>query len=297
MNCSWTFRAVALICAVIHLGLPLGSARASDRGSPRAIPLAGQSTIRLDRSAVLTVRLPTDVHADAFRARFPGRGRAVGFALVALKNGGVSAEGPAVTAFRLNLCREKGCADGPRSFTTRSGIGLSDGLILPSGLYRLYLVADGAPISFRFAIDGLQGTIELVASDRLNASVRTLQSIRGMGPDTNVFASGGYETVSAKAGIGFLGMWALGTSHTATAFGSCYRYPQSPRLPREVAFAPGCPAGDSHPRVHHQAISEAEGGFILTSVNYTLPEGIGGWYSSAAEIDSSGAVGLWLPFT
>lgn len=289
-------RGIAALCALIHFSLPLGLADARDGGSSRATPLTGRSTIQVGHSAALTVRLPTDVHVDAFNARFPGKGRVVGFALVALKNGVVSAEGPILSTFRLNLCRTKGCA-GPRSFTTASGVGLSDGVFLPSGFYRLYLVTDGAPISYRFKIDGLPGTTELVASDRLGASIRTLRPIPGTGPDTSLFASGEYETVSTETGIGFLGMWALGTSHTATGFGSCYRYQQNPQLPREIAFAPGCPAGDSHPRVHHQGISEAKGGFALTSVNYTLPSGIGGWYSSAAEINSSGAVGLWLQFT
>lgn len=290
------FRGVLVVSLMCHLIIATNLSPATADEGARSVRLAGHSWVRLEHSAMLTVRLPVDVPASGFRARFPGGGRVAGFALVAFKAGRPSNEGPTLTAFRLNLCRQKGCPGGPHSFTTKSGVGLSEGSVLPSGLYRLYLVTDGAAISFRFKISGLQGTTELVASDRLSASIRTLRPLPGTGPDTKLFASGEYETVSAEAGVGFLGMWALGTSHTATAFGSCYRYPQSPRLPREVAFAPGCPAGDSHPRVHHQGISEAEGGFALTSVNYTLPSGIGGWYSSAAEIDFSGAVGLWLQF-
>ncbi len=203
--------------------------------------------------------------------------------------------GPTVGAFDINRCSEPGCKGTRDRFIIKRTANTSDGLT--AGVYRLYVVADQAPVRFVFQIPALEGKTIIRPADDTAVEIRTLTPrIQESGTRT-VYSAGDYTRLERlNEGFGFLGLWVRGDNHLGTGFGSCYYYGGIADPPQEAAFLPGCPTGHSTPHMSQLTGPGQKGGIIFTSFNWEFPSGIGGWYASISEVRAAGAVALWLQY-
>jgi hypothetical protein len=222
-----------------------------------------------------------------------GDGRAVA---LALRKAGTGAQ-PTLVAFKLNRCTEIGCSEHDRPFGLVSFSNIKHGT-LPPGLYQVRIVADGAPVSIELVLPlGIDST-SLDLDREVAYELKTLSSRVWKTSDGSILAAGAYRENTSSEGVGFLGLWAVGDDHKATAYDDCYTY-RKPQLPAEAVFAPGCPADDHlETAIDYNTSSrrDGSGGIVLASENDILPTGIGGWYATASEVRSSGAIALWIEF-
>ncbi len=162
------------------------------------------NVFRGDEIAAQMVRIPKDV---VLRRRvfenpavaYEGKGRVVGIVLVADTN-------PVREAFQLvstrwDFCGSPGCrGDWRTAFTfplnTRGGPGLR----LPKGDYRLYLIADGAPVRVTLRLNGLTGHKSFVltepATGRVASPIETLST-----PSDYTFFGRGKSMLMPRPGL------------------------------------------------------------------------------------------------
>ncbi|MGH9338559.1 MAG: hypothetical protein ACRD1R_02980 [Acidobacteriota bacterium] len=258
--------------------------------------LAGHSTFVTSSTSRWLVRLPQDVATKDISTTFSGDGRVIGFFFV-------DANEPLERAAMLHgqaigRCKKRACKARKPNFRFTFRWNISD--TLPKGLYEVYVLADGAPVTFEIDLDGLYGRKELRGGTAVPSVIETLPGRMSEDNQVNVYSAGNFvEPGRIEPDFGLVGVWAIGTDHVATAFGDCYYYPGDLNTPprEEIAFLPHCPTGDSFE--HHFVSQEPlqDDGFVYVSGNFGGPTGIGGWYSSASIPEEYGAVAAWVDLT
>lgn len=162
------------LAVVTAMTAPTAAAPIADRDVGRVQSLAGVNVITGDATGYVLVRIPRgaaiDIRRDPSRASGPnrhlvisGQGRFVG---VALMKEDSHSNLPVVLAGRYAECIEPGCDKRSRRTSViwpGEGDASADGETLPRylklepGIYRIYLFADGAPVSVRLQLKGLTG--------------------------------------------------------------------------------------------------------------------------------------------
>lgn len=243
------------------------------------------------------VEFPAGIRPRDVRVSHEGNGRVVG--VILRKLGKYEQEGsrPVLQNVSVGRCKERGCKSkkGGFSFTI-----CFCGKEPMTGLWELYVIADGAPVTARIRIRGLAGSDKVRVDGPVSSEIQTL-SPRVDDQTTHTVVSAGDYTGLPDVGFGVVGIWTEGEPHAASAVGDCLYYDYrdfgipSVLPPEEVAFLPGCPtsSGNVFPVVDSDGGS---GGAFLTSSGFGDQVGVGGWYTTAAIVKDYGAVAFWLDF-
>ncbi len=251
--------------------------------------LTGVTNFTAPTTSSTLIRIPRGVDFENLRPSYEGDGRVLGF--IIRKTGEYEQEGyrPVMENVTVGQCTKRGCkARDGFSFT----VCFCNEKDLP-GVWELYVVADGAPVTVSFKIKGMQGHSSVRVSDPVTAEVATLKP-RFQESDEHRIYSAGEFTRLKRADFGLVGLWVIGDPHVATAFGECIYY-GSGRLPDDVAFTPGCPTADGEAWAHPDP-DAGRGGVIFTSAVFDNARGLGGWYATASTVQRYGAVGFWIDF-
>lgn len=196
-------------------------------------------------------------------------------------------------------CRSKDFESWQQTLVTHHLRERADKVILPSGRYRLYLVAEGN-VTIVLRLDGPAGSRRIRPSERVRSFIGTPQVQTSSGPLRNVYSVGESKRLTDRTLL-FSTIWFDAVARTATAAGVC-QYRGVPPEPSEIAYAPGC--GDrgaiSDDEVSGVDIPSAETRpFGFSRVYFGLSKGRwshGMWYQSASVVQRSGSIFLWLPY-
>ncbi|HVF04156.1 MAG TPA: hypothetical protein VNA20_04895 [Frankiaceae bacterium] len=304
-----TTRRIQRLCAALALGATM-LAPSAQAARPSAVPLAGTTIVTARRTASMAVRLPrpVDFHVHDLSVSSP-RGRVTA---VALKRVG-SWNAPYVTATHVGFCGEPGCAtEFPTfSFDHVWAPGSPDGLSgrLPAGDYRLYVVTDGAPVTFTFRLRGLSGTKRLTPASPARASVVTATPTAAEPALSPVaFAGGSHRSVGPAGGLNHTSVWKeVPTVAQPSAVGVCEysgRPPASAFTPYQLPCADGrggIPPAVSNTKPGGDATTPVGPGRYLNGISsgWLLPPGewgLGGYNNTPGPVTAAYVHQFWLDF-
>lgn len=192
-------------------------------------------TVSGSRSAQAVVQLPTAARlsVDASRTSeqvvVSGSGPLVGVVLEQLD----SAEPVTLMAFSASSCDDRGCAteegfeyvSSTRPMPTPEGV---ESVLLPAGRYRVVLVADGAPVTVRLELDGLQGPLEVQPRDATAVTVDEVPNqVGGLGPQDLAFSGGLQRSADSELLVLFRELYRTSPG-AAGAYGTCAVHGQEP---------------------------------------------------------------------
>lgn len=275
---------------------PAGNAAPIEDPTLPVITLGKVTRVRATAHSLALLKVPEDVGLRALRDRISGGGRVAGYALTNWTEDQDDGD-LLVQSFVVNRCLKPGCPPAKHELRIRWSEGVANGVI-PAGIYRLYVVADRAPVEIAFKNRYLSGkTATKLAGDYKGADVITLPMSPASTDSGTIFSAGDFTSLEPGRGIGLLGLWSLGSPFAAGAVGDCFYFDDLLAPREETAFLPGCPTGwGARPHVGGPVAPGERGGVIFQSTHHRLPLGIGGWAGAAGRVDDFGAVGLWLRF-
>jgi hypothetical protein len=289
----WSCAIAASLIAAATLITPRQTAQAS---VSRPSVVKRVTSVVVNHNSMFEVKIPRDVSlGKGFTPMLRGGGRVVGFLLTRTDEVDAIGDGPTVSGFHLNRCGEPGCPQyrKPSLFFVET-TNLPQGKPrLPAGRYNLYLVGDGAKVSYEFRFGELSGSAELQSPRPANFDISSGDPGLVHDPIGRTVFSGGDFSDTEGPGFSFFGLWVTGGNHVATGYGICTHEAES--VPPEIAFSPGCPGGDGSVGNTRPQAPE-DGGLVLTYSEPRLVPGLGGWYASANDVESGGAVTLRLSF-
>jgi hypothetical protein len=239
----------------------------------------------------MLVRLPESINFfKEFDSKLEGDGRIWGFILA--KEGQRPGVGPTVVAEQIGQCLHKACDARSGGFEYgEQGFGFRKQL--PAGNYRLWLIADDAPVTLTLRFSSLHGSVEAMPTESVASEIRRLPFSISSSEAGTIYSAGAFTDIQSPT-YSLMGLWAKGDRHVASVFGDCsYRSPSD--APPTAAFVPGCPTGEGEPFVStSETPGGAPGGVIFTSSSFDGAAGIGGWFSSTAGVSDFGAIGFWM---
>lgn len=293
------WKATVALCVALSVYIPAGGS-ASARVEPTApVSLAGVTVIRGEGPASMLVRVPKPVdtrskNTSGYDRRPPvmlfGDGRIVGFVLTAVEPD-KSGYAPSYAGWRAGRCLTRAC-DEPRDGMAMLSVvsNLEDG-VLPTGTYRLYLIADGAPVKVRLELDGLEGQRSLRPQERVVTNIKTVEPVV---LDTEPGDAVYWAAASTKlkgAGFPIFTLWVEGDGAPPGGTLEQCAFDETPATP--FSYAPGCPgADDSHraPLDSHSNYGSFWNHYLdlwqATSVSYVSP----------GDIKRAGLVAFWIKF-
>lgn len=289
-----------LVAAWLVVG---ATAPAPARTAPALPTLAGVTTLSGTHSGYVRVKVPVrsklNLHYDLTRSSGPneaiaisGNGRFIGFALVPEDSGRFPSD--ARVAGTFNRCRSRGC---PPSEPLQYTKGSSD---VPAGIYRLYLVADGAPVTVTFRLDGPSGSTKLTPQHPLRIPMASPKPIFAEPAHRGYFSGGATYRLASPSWMASA-LW-VETPGLGGAYSPCmYRGGASPGA--AGAFAPQQCAADNYqgdsPDVFPPSLSTDSVEYTLYETDRGVPKGTwskGYWWASAAPVVSAGMTTVFIPF-
>lgn len=287
MKVSKSLAALALLgAAALPSAVPAASAG--------ALPvLAGKTTVIGSRSAYARVRLTKTLTWEQTDALISGDGRAIGLVLVKEENGSIPKKPKAVDFIRFGKCFEEACPT-RNSFGGAGGGGTGDRL--PAGIYRLYLITDGAPARVTLYLDTLHGATTIAPRIPARAVVQTLTP---RVPTTPTFYSAGDVAPFRGNGITWFSQTLEVPGNGTAAYDKCIYFDDPPAV-QETAYLPtDCPGGwqnGGRPTVvEYQDPGEDYLGYTV-GVYARIPAAIGAWYATTSPVDVGGVVAVWFKF-
>ena len=291
--------AVAAVTIATVTGL-VGAPPAPASPSRAAPQIAGVTTIRASRPGSMLVRLPDGLGEPGrweLKARFRGAGRVMAFVFLKEEWTGRENRRPMLVGQKFGDCTEVACAAHPRAAGGLWGIGSMPTRELPGGLYRLYVVTDGAPVTMTLIAPGLDGRITLTPTGPAQVEILTLTPIHELleplddvTSRLNLYWAGTRAPFEGR-GYAVLRAWWRSDVKPAGMFGHC-SYDEDPPV-EAIAYLPSvCRTHVSQPYVYPTPIRDGYGS-LEASYNY-LPAAMGFWNLSAAPTNEVGAVTFWL---
>ena len=287
----------ALIVLTIGLSAaPAGATHTDVAPVDRApVPvLAGKNTIFGSESSWARVRLPAEVDISGIYdmdTKVEGNGRILALFLLREVDGEIPARPSGISLMRFGNCDTRACEPSPFTNPWMS----SSTLRLSKGLYRVYLVIDGAPASVSFELPGLPGATRIHPTRDARAKVHTMtprlhESVTGV-----VFSAGDKAPFGGR-GISMQGQYidpiGAGTIHN----GYCVYKDRAPSDQLTAYLPTTC---DDRPSMSPTGVrpvtplnDQCCWGFQM-AMDY-LPKAMGNWYTSVGAVEDSGAVALWL---
>lgn len=277
-------RIFAVSLLLLSLGVPRGSASPPPGSEP--VVLEGTTIFEATSSSrSIAVRFPGRIpFPDGLEVSFDGNGRVFGYILQKIGDYDDD-DRPTIEDLTLGYCTTEGCR---ARRVPHIGSVRSVGSYI-SGKWRLYVIADGAPVSVVMKLEGQVGELRVTPKDAVRATIRTLQPEVTESSGQSVFAAGTFSK-SHQDSYGLVGLWVRSDLHTATFAGDC-SYEQAPPV-REQAFLPGCPGGKGiiYPRIGPVGRDEV----ALVAAHACCVEGLGAWYATPAQVFDSGAIAAWF---
>ena len=193
----------------------------------------GMIRVRVTAPARLTLAASGVVNFGPGRDNdLAGEGRIVGFAVMEDRPGGRG-----VAFVRLPAALD---LFGRYAWHGFNGAGASPSFFdLSPGDHRLYLLADGQPVTVTLAFEGLEGHVEAAPTRPVSLDVLgPMDPVAPCLPACPYYSAGDTGTLTT-GGIGFMSFLHRDVVNAAGAYGLC-NYVGDPG-PREVAYLPGCP--------------------------------------------------------
>jgi hypothetical protein len=302
--------AVATVAAAaLGAGVQPAPARA-DGAYPE---LAGVTTVHTSTSGVATVRLSQQVTIVVGKHQFGPAGNSV------VGDGRITAmflehNGHIVMGFiHVRPCATAGCSDRGFGFPW-----FVSSRTLAPGLYHLYVVADGAPVTATLSLDGLPGTTTIPVAPDQGISVQPFTPLL---PSTGVadpalYSANAGGTIGAQGGLLLNSTWIDTASYVADYDDFC----AAPGAPPPV-YAAGCDLPSDPATVARQIVPYATcdptsfcdpgftadaalfgmGSFMAVLAMTAGPDAAGPWsqgrfFEGAAVLTGEGGNGLWLSF-
>lgn len=295
-------RVMPVIALVAVIAVPGRTAAAPAARS--SIPtLAGKTTATATNSAYIRVHLPIAVHYEQIDVvELVGDGRAVGFALVKERNGRVRKNAAILEAVRFGDCFEEACAtDYPFDAWGAGGTGPTPGKSLypvyPPGIYRLYLIADGAPATVTLEFSELTGETTITPTTPARALVQNLTPRLPVGPTRSLYSAGDVAPFRGH-GLTYMFQKIEAPGNGTAIYDACIYWDEPPAQEATAYLPPDCPKG--MPQGHRPTIKEYNDqdeehlGYQVGI--YALPAAIGNWYATTTPADVGGSVAVWLKF-
>jgi hypothetical protein len=243
-------------CLLVASGLPTGASAMA--ASDEALTLGRVNVIKGTAASVIDVRIPVEAsvrltlrphrkNGPSRSLRLQGAGRAVGVALTPPP----PVEGPLfgssrfLISGRFGQCPERACDpqgevlnfQQPSVFPGGGGDGWHK---LAPGDYRLYLIADGAPVRIRLELRGLQGRIVISprAPGPIDLKTPTVRAATLGGP--SYYAAGDVFEAGSR-GLAMTMLSLRGPRDPLySAYGACGYWSGSINLPQQAAYGPHC---------------------------------------------------------
>ena len=290
---------VATGIVVLALGLSATPAMAEHTSIPAvdrsAVPeLAGENTIFASESGWTRVRLPVNVDPSKmydFDTEIRGAGRIVALFMMREVAGELPKDPGGIWLMRFGDCDTRACEPNPFSNAWMS----SDVRTLRAGIYRIYLIVDGAPASATFNIPELEGATRINPTREVRAKVQTLTP-RIHETTTGVISSAGNAAPFGGRGIALQGQFVDPIGPGVINNGYCVYEHEAPGGRFGTFMPPEC--GESlsstllSARTYSPLSYQCCWGFQL-ALDF-LPKAMGSWYTSTTPVEDSGAVALWL---
>jgi hypothetical protein len=279
---------------------------ASSASPPVPVPELGRTNIfKAERSGYVEVRIPedTDLELDFFgndNLKVTGDGRFAGLFLVRVDV--PKPQGLYGGTFRV--CAEEACAKGWSGWVTRFfwPVGFKwqnkkPIVTVPAGLYRAYVITDGAPVTARLSLPELQGSQSLSAVVPIKTEVGIQSSPI---PASNLFSAGSTHELTTN-GAAIMGFVERNSASSADLSASCL-YEGLPPVPDEIAYLPTCGALGAEPGYGASqsfpplASSGSSGSF---SLDPRVPRGKwswGGTYAAAQVVENAAFVSVWVDY-
>lgn len=304
------------LLTTIFLAAAPGNVASATRPGPR-VQLAGTTRISASQPGYISVTIPNKVtlsyHILARSSAGPtediamqGPGRIIAVALVRDPPGKTTSD--FFVAARFGRCYKQGCDPRGRviNFQVPGDYASKNRRVtLPPGPYRLYLLADGEPVSVVLTLHGLPGSTTVRPDHPAPADLRTPSETLVASASENYFAAGNsYE--SGTRGLLLSATWARSQQRTDFYYGLCHQVDLSP-LPNEVAFGPHCEAlSAAGSGATAFGFFRGEKGIDLSYAgNYVeppIPElpqetaGFGWWILAEGPMTETGSHTLFLPW-
>lgn len=163
-------RTISILGVLGVLAAAVAPASGSPAYEPERVELGAVNVVSGDSIAGMEVRIPrpTSIQANPFENRdisYEGRGRVIGIALV--EEGAPLSRAFQLVGVEWDFCGKPGCASRDRTVLTHASDWGSRRWKIPAGDYRLYLIADGAPVEVELRLEGLEGRRTLRPSGRV----------------------------------------------------------------------------------------------------------------------------------
>lgn len=285
-------RRIGLLLAFILLVAAVApSTTAAKAASERVITLGQHSVFTARETSSILVRLPEPqpfFKMKSFRIDSHGDGRVTGFMLI--QQGLLKRDAAAIHGLTIGRCSKRACK--ARKNEIRFVWGSNFQRKVPKGIYRLYVVADGAPVTVTVRAERLSGHVVARPNDPVKTDLRTLTPRVDVDGAHSVYSAGDFTKLEGgRPDFAFMGLWVTADAPAAaTAWGDCIYYNDGwADPPEDRAFLPGCPEGDGYPFAY-----PARGVVSTSSINGGSPHGIGAWYSTTSPVSDYGAVALWI---
>ena len=258
--------------------------------------LKEETTIFGDATAWTRVRLPESIGWQEIdlTPKFKGDGRAVGVFLIEEEGGEIDPKGEKLWMADFGHCATPGCA-GPPGWGSTLGWELDAHDMVPAGVYRLYLVVDGAPASVSFEIPRLEGATRINPTRTgVRAKVQTLTPQLQLPAAGLAFAAGDEAPFSGR-GISLQELWIDPLGAGAVKSGLCWYRRAVPEDSGTAYLPPGCDLAGSPTwwMQRYTPLSDECCLGISASLPF-IPKAMGSWYISTTPVESSGATALWL---
>jgi hypothetical protein len=295
-------RSLALLGSVALLSsgaMSIGEPALAGHSETGRMPvLRGTTTFTTSTTSRFLVRLPRKISVQSLTTNLSPSGRVSGY-VITDTNSPVG-RGQTIEAYWIGRCDTEGCRGEKNGFLFefRSNLGKH----LKKGLYRVFVLADSAPVTLTLRAPELDGRAAYTGGTPVRSEVATLPVGVSSQAQSNVISAGDFVSWEDHVPeFGMFGLWVTTDSHVATGFGDCaYENGSITRPPADelddAAFQPGCPTGDGFEFEH---VSEEPGGKfsqVLTSARWGDPVGLGGWYSTVSEVSDYGAVAIWIDY-
>jgi hypothetical protein len=274
------------------------------------VPTGINTTLRGTQTKLVRLRFPEAVDFEDIHFGVHGDGRVLGFLMRKVgyygDREGARQEGtrPAVWATTVGQCATRGCqAHRPIVLVSNLGVETFE------GDWDFYLVADGAEVSVSLDVHHAVGSkvidVDRAQGQQVRHEIRTLTPRVHGTPDENVYSAGDFSSMK-RVDFGMVGLWAIGNTHVATAYGPCVYYGDYVARNEDNAdalFTPGCPSAGLGPTNSQTWITESppddNAGVVYiarSSGPPDAPRGLGGWFATASQVQRYGAVALWIDY-
>jgi len=255
-----------------------------ERSEVDAPTLRGTTLLKTSETVSTLVRFPRGKTSADLALGIAGDGRVYG---VVLRKIGESSEG---TLLAMERCTERGC-DGGRGYPSGAGFGAPVG-----GLWRVYVIADGAPVTVTLELSGVPGRMIIRPEEPVSHRIASLDPRIEVGPSETIVSAGEYEPLEGAPDFGAFQMWREGRGHYGSVYKECYYYSLLPMPPEDAAFVPGCPTSFGADETRAITGDGGKGGPWFRLASFGEISGLGGWYSTTAAPKLRGATVFWMEY-